>query len=141
MLRKGGLLRFLCSISAHENRSGDTRARFLCLQQLSSIFGALDTPAKPNRDVPRNALLCSYYTPVRNMKASIFLENPNKPTLAIAQLNTIFGSAWFDKGTSRVARSVVRERNAGRPNYGPNYGINPIELQKSDEPKPHTGPL
>ena len=29
-LRTGGLLRFLCSISAHENRSADTRARSLC---------------------------------------------------------------------------------------------------------------
>ena len=58
-LRKGGLLRFLCSISAHENRSADTRGRSLCLRMLSSIFGALGIPAKPNRDVPRmNALLC-----------------------------------------------------------------------------------
>ena len=40
-LRKGGLLRFVCSISAHENRSRDTRARSLCLKRLSSIFGAL----------------------------------------------------------------------------------------------------
>jgi hypothetical protein len=55
-----GLLRFLCSISAHENRSADTRARSLCLERLGSIFGALGTPGKPNRDVPRNALLCSF---------------------------------------------------------------------------------
>ena len=56
-LRKGGLLRFLCSISAHENRSADTRARSLCLKGLSSIFGALGIPAQPNRVmiVPRNA--------------------------------------------------------------------------------------
>ena len=56
-LRKGGLLRFLCSISAHENRSADTRARSLCLKELSSIFGALGIPAQPNRVmvVPRNA--------------------------------------------------------------------------------------
>ena len=45
-----GCCRFLCSISAHENRSADTRARSLCLKRLSSIFGALGTPAKPNRD-------------------------------------------------------------------------------------------
>ena len=31
------------------------------LKRLSSIFGALCTPAKPNRDVPRNALLCSLF--------------------------------------------------------------------------------
>ena len=63
-LRKGGLLRFLYSISAHENRSADNRARSLCLKRLSSIFGALGIPAKPNRDVPRNALLCSYKNPI-----------------------------------------------------------------------------
>jgi len=53
------LFRFLCSISAYEKPSGDTRAHSLCLNRLRSIFGALGTPAKPNRDVPRNALLCS----------------------------------------------------------------------------------
>ena len=59
-LAQRGLLRFLCSISAHENRSADTRARSLCLERLVTIFGALGTPGKPNRDVPRNALLCSF---------------------------------------------------------------------------------
>ena len=57
-LRKGGLLRFFCSIGAYEKPSGDSRARSLCLKSPSSIFGALGTPAKPNRNVPRNALLC-----------------------------------------------------------------------------------
>jgi len=52
-------LRFLCSTSAYEKPSGDTRARSLCLGRLRSIFGALGTPAKPNRDVLRNALFCS----------------------------------------------------------------------------------
>ena len=52
------LLRFLCSIGACEKPSGDSRARSLCLKSPSSIFGALGTPAKPNRNVPRNALLC-----------------------------------------------------------------------------------
>ena len=30
------------------------------LKRPSSIFGALGTPAKPNRDVPHSALLCIY---------------------------------------------------------------------------------
>ena len=59
-LAQRGLLRFLCSISAHDNRSADTRVRSLCLKRASSISGALGTTAKPNRDVPRNALLCLY---------------------------------------------------------------------------------
>ena len=66
-----GLLRFLCSISAHESRSADTRARSLCLERLSSIFGALGTPAKPNRDVPRNALLCSFWVQTPHIRTGI----------------------------------------------------------------------
>ena len=38
-LAQRGFLRFLCSISAHENRSADTRARSLCLKRLSSKIG------------------------------------------------------------------------------------------------------
>ena len=33
----------------------------MCSKRPSSIFVALGTPAKPNRDVPRNALLCSLF--------------------------------------------------------------------------------
>ena len=53
-----GFVAFFCSIGACEKPSGDSRARSLCLKSPSSIFGALGTPAKPNRNVPRNALLC-----------------------------------------------------------------------------------
>ena len=55
---KGVCCVFFCSIGACEKPSGDSRARSLCLKSPSSIFGALGTPAKPNRNVPRNALLC-----------------------------------------------------------------------------------
>ena len=53
-----GFVEFFCSIDAYEKPSGDSRARSLCLKSPSSIFGELGTPAKPNRNVPRNALLC-----------------------------------------------------------------------------------
>jgi len=55
---EGAFPRLPCNTTRHE---AGTRATSSSLKRFSTKFSALSTPAKPNRNVLRNALLCSFF--------------------------------------------------------------------------------